>query len=222
MWMFLYSSEINLSLGWTWQFLAINSNTVFDIYDMRNEMSDCNSGRFESSSLEKWYSQVMLCQNHKRIVKLWVKWRSIGLEWWIKVLCFGRSHLPWSNSQKWPECFLVSPSVQCFQLHLSQLLLLDEVLVMEWQLFPVLDNCPCHTALEMAGDSICWLADITLGVEHGWITTWGGVAAGNTSYYSWMIKVTNNSKYLMWARQTLWVNTSHSCCFLPVEYLEFL
>lgn len=117
MWMFLYSSEINLSLGWTWQFLAINSNTVFDIYDMKNEMSDCNSGRFESSSLEKWYSQVMLCQNHKRIVKLWVKWRSIGLEWWIKVLCFGRSHLPWSNSQKWPECFLVSPSVQCFQLH---------------------------------------------------------------------------------------------------------
>lgn len=41
---------------------------------------------------------------------------------------------------------------------------------MEWELVPVLDNCPCHSALEMAGDSIFWLADIILGVEHGWIT----------------------------------------------------
>lgn len=55
---------------------------------------------------------------------------------------------------------------------------------MEWQLFPVLDTCPCHAALEMAGEGVCCLADITLGVEHGWIAAWGGMAAGNTFYYS--------------------------------------
>lgn len=101
----MHSSEINLSLVWTWQFLAVNSNAIFDIYDMSNEMSDCNSGRFESLSLGKWYSQAILCQNHERIVKQWIKWSSIGLEWWIKVLCFERRHLLWSDSQKRPECF---------------------------------------------------------------------------------------------------------------------
>lgn len=77
----------------------------------------CSSRRFETSSLERWYSQVMLCQSRKRIVKLRVKGRSVGLEWWIKALCFVRKHLAWSNSQK--ECFFsfiqhAMLSVQCF------------------------------------------------------------------------------------------------------------
>lgn len=50
---------------------------------------------------------------------------------------------------------------------LSQLLFLEEVLVMEEQLFPVLGACPCHAPLEMAGDRVSWLAGMALGTEHG-------------------------------------------------------
>lgn len=49
-----------------------------------------------------------------------------------------------------------------------QLLLLEEVLVMEGQLFPVLDACPCHAPLEMTGDRVFWLSVIALGAECGW------------------------------------------------------
>ena len=47
----------------------------------------------------------------------------------------------------------------------SQQLFLEEVLVIEGQLFPVLDACPCHAPLEMAGNRIFWLAGMALGVE---------------------------------------------------------
>lgn len=80
--------------------------------------------------------------------------------------------------------FYFHPACNAFGYSFSQLLLLGEVLVMQWQLSPVLHTSPCHTALERAGDSVCWLADITLGVEHGWITAWDGLAPGNTFYYS--------------------------------------
>lgn len=49
----------------------------------------------------------------------------------------------------------------------SQLLFLEEVLVMEGQLFPVLDTCPCHNPLEMAEDRVSWLAGMALGAQRG-------------------------------------------------------
>lgn len=35
-------------------FLTIKCNTIFDVYDTRNAMSDCDDRRFETFSLERY------------------------------------------------------------------------------------------------------------------------------------------------------------------------